>query len=58
MDEEFIQNAIKFRSKFTELDSLLQQQIKNPNENYIVEINKLKSELAAITMQVHKSYKK
>lgn len=58
MNEEFKQNVIKFREKFTELDLLLQKQINNPNENYIVEINKLKNELAILTTSVHSSYKK
>ena len=58
MNEEFIQNVIKFRNKFTELDLLLQKQIENPKENYIKEINQLKSELAILTTNVHKSYKK
>ena len=58
MNEEFKQNVIKFREKFTELDLLLQKQINNPNENYIVEITALKKELAEITARVHSSYKK
>jgi hypothetical protein len=58
MNEKFIQNVIKFRNKFTELDLLLQKQIENPKENYIKEINQIKSELAILTKNVHKSYKK
>lgn len=58
MTQQFRENAAQFREKFAELDNLLKKQIHNPDENHIVEITKLKDELAIITAKVHSSYKK
>lgn len=55
MDNQFKQNAIKFREYFAELDTIIKEQNENPikDKNYAEEIRKIKLKIAEMSIKLH-----